>query len=130
MKFRFCGSLDVPEWLLTEISTSLSKISAMRLKMLCKQVRVCDGVETDFAKLKNHTKGLEPSEVKGSIAAIHFVLTSSAKYNIDSEVLLAEIQQLGLPKDCSEALVQYYNESKQEIQVCTLASLQIQNSLK
>ena len=94
----------------------MSKITAMRMKMLCKQVKASDGITTDYSKVRGHTKGLDGSEVKGSVAAIHFFLTSSAKYNLDSEILLAEIQQLGLPKDASEALVQHYSDSKQEIQ--------------
>ena len=115
MKFRFCGDLDCPDWLLTEVST-LSTISAMRMKMLCKQVKAIDSVTTDYDKIKQHAKGLENGEVKGSIAAIHFFLTSSAKYNIDSEILLAEIQQLGLPRDVSDALVAHYSENKENIQ--------------
>ena len=64
MKFRFSGNLDCPEWLLSEIPT-LSKISAMRIKMLCKQLSITEGAKTDYAKVRGHTKGLEGGEVKG-----------------------------------------------------------------
>ena len=40
----------------------------------------------------------ESSDVKASIAALSFILSSAAKYNVDGESLSNELQQLGLPK--------------------------------
>ena len=40
----------------------------------------------------------EPSDVKASIAALHFIIASAGKYAVDSESLASELQQLGLPK--------------------------------
>ncbi|XP_030432933.1 COMM domain-containing protein 4-like [Gopherus evgoodei] len=37
MRFRFCGDLDCPDWVLAEIST-LAKISSVKLKLICGQV--------------------------------------------------------------------------------------------
>ncbi|KAM4893133.1 COMM domain-containing protein 4 isoform 2-T2 [Sylvia borin] len=37
MRFRFCGDLDCPDWVLAEIST-LAKISSVKLKLICAQV--------------------------------------------------------------------------------------------
>ncbi|KAF6129449.1 COMM domain containing 4 [Phyllostomus discolor] len=37
MRFRFCGDLDCPDWVLAEIST-LAKISSVKLRLLCSQV--------------------------------------------------------------------------------------------
>jgi hypothetical protein len=37
MKFRFCGDLDCPDWLLAEIAT-LSKLSSARIKVLAVQI--------------------------------------------------------------------------------------------
>ena len=109
MKFRFCGQLDCPDWVLTEIPT-LSKIDALRMRLLLKQIAADKSVITNYSKVSQHTNDLSgPNEIKGALACIHFILTMSAKYNISSDVLLAEIQQLGLPKDCSEALVSHYS---------------------
>ena len=38
MKFRFCGGLDPPAWLLTEISV-MAKLSNVRTKIVCAQAR-------------------------------------------------------------------------------------------
>ena len=40
----------------------------------------------------------EEGDVKASIAALHFILSSAAKYSVDGESLANELQQLGLPK--------------------------------
>ena len=40
----------------------------------------------------------EDSDIKASIAAISFILTNSAKFNVESDTLASELQQLGLPK--------------------------------
>uniref|UniRef100_A0A3P8V7Y3 COMM domain containing 4 n=1 Tax=Cynoglossus semilaevis TaxID=244447 RepID=A0A3P8V7Y3_CYNSE len=36
-RFRFCGDLDCPDWVLAEIST-LARISSVKMKLLCAQV--------------------------------------------------------------------------------------------
>jgi hypothetical protein len=36
--------------------------------------------------------------VKALIAALDFIITNGAKYNVDDQVLVTELQQLGLPK--------------------------------
>lgn len=37
MKFKFCGDLDAPDWLLAEI-TVLSRITSVRFKLLAQQI--------------------------------------------------------------------------------------------
>ena len=41
---------------------------------------------------------LGASDIKPSIAALHFIITNGAKYDIDDATLSNELQQLGLPK--------------------------------
>ena len=41
---------------------------------------------------------LETSDIKASVAALSFMLTSGAKYNVNGDILSNELQQLGLPK--------------------------------
>jgi len=40
----------------------------------------------------------DESDIKASIAALSFILTNSAKFNVESDTLANELQQLGLPK--------------------------------
>lgn len=53
-----------------------------------------------------------PSFHQGAIAAIHFMITSAAKYDVEDKVLIQEIQQLGLPKENSETVAKQYRDNK------------------
>ncbi|XP_072349035.1 COMM domain-containing protein 4 isoform X2 [Scyliorhinus torazame] len=100
MRFRFCGDLDCPDWVLAEIST-LAKISSVKMKLLCVQVMkelLGDGIDYEkIAKLTADAK-FETSDIKATIAVLNFVLASAGKYGVDGESLSSELQQLGLPK--------------------------------
>lgn len=107
MRYRFVGGQDVPEWILAEVSV-LSKISCVRLKLICRQViyDLC-GVPLDFeklAKLVPKDGGFTASDIKATVAAIAFVVTNATRYRVDAEALNAELQQLGLPKENSDGI--------------------------
>ena len=99
MKFRFCGELDCPDWVLAEIST-LSKITSVKMRLLCTQIiKDLLGESIDYAKVEKLTSDAkyELSDVKGSIAALSFIISSATKYSVDGDSLSNELQQLGLP---------------------------------
>ena len=50
-----------------------------------------------MAKLTSDAK-FEVSDIKASVAAIAFILSSAAKHSVDGSSLDNEMQQLGLPK--------------------------------
>jgi COMM domain containing 4 len=52
---------------------------------------------------------------QGAIAAVHFMITSAAQYDLDDRVLIQEIQQLGLPKENSETICKQYRETKDRL---------------
>ena len=114
MKFRFCGDLDCPNWVLSEIAT-LSLFTSVRVKVLAIQVlsSTLEGTFNHEKVLKltsNDAKGL--SNIKGITAAVHFILTNAARYDLDEISLTQEIQQLGLPKENAEAITKLYREHK------------------
>ncbi|XP_072173475.1 COMM domain-containing protein 4-like [Diadema setosum] len=118
MRFRFCGDLDCPDWVLAEISI-LSKITSIKMKQLCGQViKDLLGEKIDYEKVYKLTADAkyEPGDVKASIAALTFILTSAAKYNVDGESLSNELQQLGLPKEHSTALSRSYGDKRDKMQ--------------
>ena len=45
---------------------------------------------------------VESSDVKAALAVLTFILSSAARYNVDSAPLSDELQQLGLPKGLSQ----------------------------
>jgi COMM domain containing 4 len=48
-------------------------------------------------KFSSDTK-LELNDIKACVALVEFILKSAVKYNVNSETLSSELQQLGLPK--------------------------------
>eukprot|EP01137_Pigoraptor_chileana_P034229 Opistho-2@26465 len=118
MKFRFCGELDCPDWVLAEISI-LSKMTSIKMKLLCGQViEDIVGGHIDYDKVFKLTADAkyEASDIKASLAALLFILTSAAKYSVDSESLSNELQQLGLPKEHSGSLCRSYADSLAQLQ--------------
>jgi COMM domain containing 4 len=116
MRFRFCGDSDCPDWVLLEIST-LSKLPAARIKTLVTQIlsNCIRGTYNDEKLLKlaadNTSDGL--SDIKGAVAAVHFMVVNAAKYDVDDVSLCTEIQQLGLPKENAEAIARQFSEHKE-----------------
>ncbi|XP_077173482.1 COMM domain-containing protein 4 isoform X1 [Paroedura picta] len=118
MRFRFCGDLDCPDWVLAEIST-LAKISSVKLKLICVQVlKDLLGEGIDYAKILKLTSDakFESGDVKATIAVLNFILSSAAKHNVDSESLSSELQQLGLPKEHATGLCRSYEEKQSPLQ--------------
>ncbi|XP_034523917.1 COMM domain-containing protein 4 isoform X2 [Ailuropoda melanoleuca] len=96
MRFRFCGDLDCPDWVLAEIST-LAKIYEKTLKL------------TADARF-------ESGDVKATVAVLSFILSSAAKHSVDGESLSSELQQLGLPKEHAASLCRCYEEKQSPLQ--------------
>jgi len=117
MKFRFCGDLDAPDWVLKEISL-LAKTTNIRVRLLCIQViNYILGETMDYEKVEKLVKdaNFDSSDIKASIAALHFILSNGAKYDIDDATLSNELQQLGLPREHSDALIRPYRDNKDKL---------------
>ncbi|KAK8770044.1 hypothetical protein V5799_013486, partial [Amblyomma americanum] len=101
MLFKFCGDRDCPDWLLAEIG-SLSKISSVKVKLLC--VQVVNGIlnsQIGFDKVAKLTADSKftTDDVKGVLMALEFILKNSTKFAVDEESLVNELTQLGLPRE-------------------------------
>ncbi|XP_076122899.1 COMM domain-containing protein 4 isoform X2 [Alosa pseudoharengus] len=118
MRFRFCGDLDCPDWVLAEIST-LAKLSSVKMKLLCVQVLkdlLEDGIDYDKVEKLTSDAKFEMGDIKASIAVLSFILTSAAKHDVDSESLSSELQQLGLPKEHTTGLCKSYEDKHTALQ--------------
>lgn len=118
MKFFLCGGLDAPDWILAEITT-LSKLSSVRTKLLAVHIirHILEG-SFDYNKVLKLTadSSLGLSDVKACIAAVHFFITSAAKFDLDENTVTKELQQLGLPKEHSDSLCWPYRDNKEQLQ--------------
>lgn len=103
----------------------VSKISAVRIKLLAAHV-VQQALGKDVppekaAKLLGDAK-LEPADVKAVVAALHYILCSAARYDVPDDTLAFELQQLGLPKEHTEALTNALREGRAALQQHFVAS--------
>ncbi|KAJ8002434.1 hypothetical protein DPEC_G00158860 [Dallia pectoralis] len=118
MRFRFCGDLDCPDWVLAEIST-LAKISSVKMKLLCVQVikdLLGEGMDYDKAAKLTADAKFDSGDIKASVAVLTFILSSAAKHNVNSDSLSSELQQLGLPKEHSTGLCKSYEDKHTTLQ--------------
>ena len=74
------------------------------------------GGEVDFEKIaKVSGEGSSSSDLKASVAALNFILTSAARYDVEDSTLTNELQQLGLPKEHADSLCRPYQEQKEQL---------------
>ncbi|XP_076309325.1 COMM domain-containing protein 4 isoform X1 [Tachypleus tridentatus] len=117
MRFKFCGDLDCPDWVLAEINT-LSKITSVKMKLLCNHV-VNDiiGKGIDYEKVSKLTTDAKYAvgDIKASVAALDFILSSATKHRVAEETLSNELQQLGLPKEHTSSLCKVFSDKFPEL---------------
>ena len=98
----------------------LSKISAIRFKMLANQIvkQIAAHDEDSQAKLTKllGDARLGPDDIKAIVAALQFILCSAACYDVEGDVLTEELQQLGLPREHTEHTVRAYVDGRAAIQ--------------
>lgn len=117
MKFRFCGGLDAPDWILAEVAV-LSKMSSIRIKLICRQVIThLLGRPFDYDKCHRLTTSerikLDADEKKALLAALRFMLGNAAKFDVDgTQELPLEFAQLGLPADVCASMCKEYTKCK------------------
>ena len=113
MRFRFCGDLDCPDWVLAEMN-NLARLTSVKMKLLVMQVikGIMDS-DIDFGKVEKITSDAKycVGDIKASVSGLEFIIKSASKHGVDGETLSNELQQLGLPKEHSTSLCKSY-ESK------------------
>ena len=113
MKLKFCGNVDCPDWLITEI-TYLTKITPVKLRILgnliCKYI-MKEGDTQKITKILEEMN-LSPEEITIVISSLCFIIKSSGKFNVDDMMLSQELQQLGLPQDNADAISKVYKKNK------------------
>jgi len=111
MRFRFCGDLDCPDWILAEVA-AMSKLNVQDfnclLKKLLESIQNNLELSIDSVMKSLEEKSLGFSDIQGITAALHFIVMNSAKYNVDPKSMQQEIEQLGLPKNLASEVTSSY----------------------
>jgi len=77
------------------------------------------GEEFNYDVVLERTKSLEGGmdQVKSVIASLLFIISNSARFNVQEQQLSLELQQIGFPKDSAEALcTEFQNVASELIQ--------------
>jgi len=104
----------IVDWVLAEVAT-LSKMTSIRIKVLVSQIiSYCLIGNFNYEKVlklaADNAEGI--LDIKGAIAAVHFMITNAAKHDLDELSFVQEIQQLGLPKENSDAIARQFRDNK------------------
>ena len=97
--------------------STISKLSSVRVKLLVGQVvrRLVDG-EMDYAKIARLAEGgVAEGDVRAAVAALHLIVTGGAKHDVEETILAKELEQLGLPKEHSDAVCRPYGKDKERL---------------
>ena len=87
MRFVFCGNLDCPEWVLSEV-VQLNKFSAGKLRQILQQiVKKILGQPFDQEKLIKVCKeqNLNADETKVLLAVLEFVISQAGKHIVTEQ---------------------------------------------
>ncbi|KAM4880978.1 COMM domain-containing protein 4-like [Sylvia borin] len=120
-RFRVCGDLGCPDWVMDEISTGrISTLAKIRLPPaagpLLTAVEAKCFIATMYDKIPKLTLDaqLVSRDVKATIAVLSIILSSAAKHSVDGESLSGELQQLGLPKGLKQAQTLTFSEKPEK----------------
>jgi hypothetical protein len=90
------------------------------MKLICRQV-IAEllGHGISYEKIDKYTTSarmqFSPQDVKAMLAALRFVFSNATKHDVAREVLLAELEQLGLPQDICKALCKTWHAAHPEL---------------
>ena len=117
MRFEFCGNLDCPEWVLSEVAI-LNRISAIKLKLMLAQiVKKLTGQDFDQEKLQKlcRDQKFDIEETKVCIALIEFLLGQAIKYQVTDKVFSKDLLQMGVAIENANGLVKVFAEQSENI---------------
>jgi len=117
MKFKFCGNIDCPDWLISEI-TLLTKISTIKLRIISNNLISC--ILNNGKTLQDLRKSIEemkfsPDDSTIVISVLEFIFRNSSKFDVEDIVLNQELQQLGLPQENADSISKVFKNQKENL---------------
>merc|ERR1711915_267840 len=116
MKFKFCGGLDCPDWILAEIAT-VAKISSIKFKQLAQEAvtqPLSYNHHPSLSSLSLETK-LSEESVAAVLSSISWILVGVSRGKVDHSSLQYELLQLGTPKEHAGILSRLYRDNREKL---------------
>lgn len=77
--------------------------------------RAIDGA-IDYGKVQKLATGtIGEGDVQAAVAALHFLLMGAARHDVEEGILAKELEQLGVPKEHSDAVCKPYAKDKEAL---------------
>ncbi|ETV79825.1 hypothetical protein H257_07042 [Aphanomyces astaci] len=127
MKFRFCGDLEPPAWLLAEIPCIAQSVqNGVDLDVVTGAIVSAIVKAASYDEVLDHLiAAVGEVDAKAILVSIKWILVHAAKYNVQEGVLLSEVQQLGLPSGVAGTLASVFHLHQQTLR----RHLQLHNHL-
>lgn len=98
----------------------LSKMSSVRIKLVCRQLLAeLLGGKLNVEKVRKLTTAdrlnFTPQDVKAMLAALTFILSNATKFEVSEDILLTELEQLGLPRDICKTICKVFEGSRDQL---------------
>lgn len=120
MKFLFCGGQSVPEWFLSQLNL-VSNLSFIKLRKIANLyvVALSDSEQkaSSVDQIMEIIGGgdLSHNECQTIVAIVDFILGNAAKNNVESETLLKELIDLGIPKENCQSICKIYEANLEKL---------------
>ncbi len=135
MKFLFCGDQSVPEWFLSQLNL-LANLSFVKLRKVGGLfVTHLTESEQSEASLQQIIEILLASdfgeaEAKTILAMLDFIISNSARNNVDQEQLMKELIDLGIPKENCQSLCKIMEQNQEKIRIAFRKQVLRQNKFE
>lgn len=114
MLFKLFGNSDAPDWIMSEMNT-LSYVSSVRIKFILMQIfNLLTESEVNFDEIYQHLADakLTERETRSVLAVLSFIIQNAVRFNVESDDLSQELQQLGCPISHTSTIIRFYKEHR------------------
>jgi len=134
MKFKICGDLEAPDWVLAEIAqlADMSQKDVIILVSTVMEVFPSYSFDTVESILLDKNFPLESkSDTKGSFAVLRYIVVNAVKYEVEETLLVNELEQMGLKRSHCSAIIgpfrRYQGEIRKKLEENTLQLSKLDN---
>ena len=113
MRFEFVGNMDVPEWILAEI-TLINRMGSGKLKQVLGMiVKKVQGLNYEQEKLHKLCKDqdFDTEETRCVVAILDFIISNAAKHDVSDQILSKDLLQMGVEVEHADVIIKVYGDN-------------------
>jgi hypothetical protein len=135
MRFLFCGDQSVPEWFLSQLDL-LSNLSFVKLRKIGGLYVVyltdAENGNTTMTQIQDIllSSDFTENQTKTIVAMIDFILVNSTKNSVESDQLMKELIDLGIPKENCQSLCKIFELNAEKLRMMFRKNILRQNKFQ